>query len=147
MKDNDYTVNADDVKLKPIGFVDTDETDIPRHWTVSTVIGKLVIEEEYREGLDGIQEGNRIQVIFLFHRSPPFSPQYLRQTPPHSGVEKGVFSTCSPKRPNPIGVSVVEVLKTEGNALIVKGLDMLKGTPILDIKPMPKNVKILEEKS
>ncbi len=123
------------VELKPIGFVRTEAAEIPRHWSVSDVEGTLVIDEEYLEGLKDIEPGQRIVVIFNFHRSPEFSSRFLRQTPPHRGREMGIFSTCSPIRPNPIGMSILEVLGVEGATIRVRRLDMLNGTPILDIKP------------
>ena len=123
------------IELRPIGFVRTDAREVPRHWRVSDMEGTLDIDEEYLEGFKDIEPGQRIVVIFNFHRSPEFSPRCLRQAPPHSGTEVGVFSTCSPIRPNPIGMSISEVLGTEGSTLRVKRLDMLDGTPILDMKP------------
>ena len=123
------------IELRPIGFVRTEARELPRHWSVSDVEGMLVIEEEYLEGLREIESGQRIVVIFYFHRSPEFSSRFLRQTPPHRSKEMGVFSICSPIRPNPIGMSVLKVLGVEGASIRVKGLDMLDGTPILDIKP------------
>ena len=123
------------IELRPIGFVRTGARELPRHWSVSDVEGMLVIEEEYLEGLREIEPGQRIVVIFYFHRSPEFSSRFLRQTPPHRSKEMGVFSICSPIRPNPIGMSVLKVLGVEGASIRVKGLDMLDGTPILDIKP------------
>ena len=123
------------VELRPIGFVRTDAEDLPRHWSVSDVEGTLVIDEEYSEGLRDIEAGQRIVVIFHFHRSPQLSPDLLRQTSGQDGRETGVFSICSPVRPNPIGMSVVEVLGTRGASIDVRKLDMLDGTPILDIKP------------
>ena len=123
------------IELRPIGVVCTDAEDIPRHWSVSDVEGTLVIDEEYLEGLKDIEPGQRIVVIFNFHRSPEFAPRFLRQTPPHREREVGVFSTCSPIRPNPVGMSVLEVLGVEGATIRVKRLDILDGTPILDIKP------------
>ena len=125
-----------DIVMKPIGFAHTDHTEkMPRHWSVSDVEGTLVINEEYLDGMKDIQAGQRIVVIFNFDRSPEFTPERLIQTPPHRGHTKGVFSICSPRRPNPIGLSVLTVLKVEGNRIDVKGIDMLDGTPILDIKP------------
>ena len=123
------------IELKPIGFVRTDAREIPRHWSVSDVEGTLVIDEKYLEGLKDIEPGQRIVVIFSFHRSPKFTSSFLRQTPPHRGKEIGVFSICSPIRPNPIGMSILEVLRVKGTTIHVKRLDMLEGTPILDIKP------------
>lgn len=123
------------IELRPIGIVRTDAEVLPRHWSVSEVEGTLVIDEEYSEGLRDIGPGQRIVVIFHFHRSPGFSPEYLRQTSGQDGREAGVFSLCSPIRPNPVGMSVLEVLGVRGANVEVRRLDALDGTPILDIKP------------
>jgi tRNA-Thr(GGU) m(6)t(6)A37 methyltransferase TsaA len=123
-------------KVTPIGFVRSKLERVPRHWTVSEEEGILEIDEQYLEGLKDIKAGQRIVVIFLFHKSLPFEAGYLVQTPPHRQGERiGVFSICSPRRPNPIGLSVFEVLGVEGPRIRVKGLDAFDGTPILDIKP------------
>lgn len=124
-----------DIFLKPIGIVRTKAATVPRHWTVSDVEGTLIIDEAYQEGLRDIRPGQKIIVLFHFHQSQPFSPENLIQKPPHRNEHLGVFSTCSPRRPNPIGLSVVDVLGIEGATLRVKGIDMIDGTPILDIKP------------
>ena len=123
------------IELRPIGFVRTDAEVLPRHWSVSEVEGTLVIDEEYLEGFRDIEPGQRRVVIFHFHRSPRFSPEYLRQTSGQDGREAGVFSLCSPIRPNPVGMSVLEVLGVRGADVEVRRLDALDGTPILDIKP------------
>ena len=123
------------VEMEPIGFAQTNAKKIPRHWSVSDEEGVLVIDEKYLQGLKDIRAGQRIVVIFHFHQSPEFTSQFLIQTPPHSGKYLGVFSTCSPLRPNPIGMSILKVLGRENNVIYVKGLDMRDGTPVLDIKP------------
>ena len=123
------------IELRPIGFVRTNAQELPRHWSVSDVEGTLVIDEEYSEGLRDIRASQRIVVIFHFHRSPGFSPELIRQISGQHGRETGVFGICSPVRPNPIGMSIVEVLRTNGASIDVRGLDMLDETPILDIKP------------
>jgi tRNA-Thr(GGU) m(6)t(6)A37 methyltransferase TsaA len=123
------------IELRPIGFVRTDAEVLPRHWSVSEVEGTLVIDEEYSEGLRDVRPGQRIVVIFHFHRSPRFSPEFLRQTSGQDGREAGVFSLCSPIRPNPVGMSVLEVLGVRDANVDVRRLDALDGTPILDIKP------------
>ena len=123
------------VTLQYIGFVRTDAETIPRHWSVSDTEGTLIIKDEYIEGLKDIQAGQRIVVVFHFHRSPEFRSEYLTQTPPNRTKGRGVFSICSPKRPNPIGMSVLDVLDIQDNIISVKGIDMLDKTPILDIKP------------
>jgi tRNA-Thr(GGU) m(6)t(6)A37 methyltransferase TsaA len=131
------------IEMKPIGFVSTDAEEIPRSWTVSDVEGALVMDEAYREGLRDIKPGQRIYVIFHFHRSPPFTQEFMRIRPPIRNEQLGVFSTHSPFRPNPIGLSTLEVTGVDGNVIKVKGIDMLDKTPILDIKPevCPKSNK------
>ena len=121
--------------MEPIGFVRTSADQVPRHWTVSDVEGSQFVDVKYLQGLKDIKAGQRIVVIFHFHRSPQFSEKYLVQKPPHLKKRMGVFSICSPIRPNPVGMSVLEVIAVKGNIIHVKGLDMLDGTPILDIKP------------
>jgi tRNA-Thr(GGU) m(6)t(6)A37 methyltransferase TsaA len=123
--------------MTPIGIVHTHKrrTETPRHWCFSEVEGKLEISKDYQQGLKDIRPGQNIVVLFHFHRSPAFRAQFLTQTPPHRTEPKGVFSICSPKRPNPIGLSVLQVLAVEGNIIRVRGLDMYDKTPILDIKP------------
>ena len=123
------------LEMKPIGFVSTDAKEIPRHWTVSNVEGTLVINESYLTGLKDIKLGQRIYVIFHFHKSPKFTSEFLQVKRPVDGRELGVFSTHSPSCPNPIGLSFLEVLGVDGNIIRVRGLDMDDGTPILDIKP------------
>jgi tRNA-Thr(GGU) m(6)t(6)A37 methyltransferase TsaA len=121
--------------FNPIGYLRTDCTDIPRHCSVSEVEGYLEIMPEYSEGLAGIRAGQRVVVLFHFDRSPPFTPELLRQKPPHRQRATGVFSICSPRRPNPIGLSVLRVLEVKCCRIKVAGVDMLDRTPILDIKP------------
>jgi len=124
------------IEFKPIGFVKTDVLNIPRHWTISDVEGMIVIDKVYTEGLKDIKIGQYIIVIFHFHKGREFNLRHLVQTPPHSNERIGVFNTCSPIRPNLIGMSVLEVTGITENVIHVKGLDMLDGTPILDIKPL-----------
>jgi len=123
------------IEMTPIGYAQTREKKVPRHWSVSDLVGFLEIDDAYVDGLRDIGPGDRIVVIFHFHRSPAFETRYLIQTPPHHGQARGVFSTCSPRRPNPIGFSVLEVIERKGNRIVAKGMDMIDGTPILDIKP------------
>jgi tRNA-Thr(GGU) m(6)t(6)A37 methyltransferase TsaA len=127
------------VTMDPIGVVHTDADHVPRHWTVSDVKGTLVIDQKYQKGLQDIRGGQQIVVIFHFHKSPTFTPDLLVQQPPHRSEKRGVFSICSPNRPNPVGMSVLDVLRVEDNVIHVQGLDMLDGTPILDLKPFVRD--------
>lgn len=123
------------IEIQPIGTAHTKAASLPRHWTLSDVEGTLVIDPEYTEALADINAGQQIVVLFHFHKSPPFSHELLKQTPPGRNRPFGVFSICSPRRPTPIGLSVLEVLDRNDNVLQVRCMDMIDGTPILDIKP------------
>jgi len=121
--------------FKAIGYIKNQISSIPRNWSVSDLEGEIVIDPQYKEGLRDIKAGEKLFVIFCFHKSPPFELHRLVQKPPHLDEKKGVFSTFSPHRPNPIGLSIVEVMDVSENILRVKRLDMYDGTPVLDIKP------------
>jgi len=125
--------------MEPIGFVHTKEGDVPRHWSLSDLEGTLEIDKKYMEGLKDIKKGEKIILLFNFDRSAEFSTSFLTQRPPNGKEKRGVFSICSPKRPNPLGLSVLDVLDICENIIKVKGVDMLDRTPILDIKPFIKD--------
>ena len=96
---------------------------------------RIVLDPALVEGLQGLEPGQEVLVIFHMHRSQGYE---LRQHP-HGDPQRplrGVFALRSPCRPNPIGVTVVELLAVEGHVLHVRGLDALDGTPVLDLKGM-----------
>ena len=99
--------------------------------------GVLELDPELEAGLTDIEGFSHLFVIWAFHRSEGFE---LLGTPPFDDRPHGVFATRSPRRPNPIGLTVVELLSREGSRLRVRGVDMLDGTPILDIKPYLSSV-------
>ncbi len=125
----------DIIQMKPIGYVATEQSAVPRFYTISDVQGELIIDESLQDGLRDIEAGSKIVVLFYFHQSPQFSASDLRVVPPSRQDVRGVFSTRSPVRPNPIGLSRLIVMYIRGNRIGVRGLDMIDGTPILDIKP------------
>jgi tRNA (adenine37-N6)-methyltransferase len=94
--------------------------------------GTLEILPQFEAGLTDIEGFSHLFVIWVFDHSEGFE---LLGTPPIDDRPHGVFATRSPRRPNPIGLTVVELLRREGRALHVRGVDMLDGTPILDLKP------------
>jgi tRNA-Thr(GGU) m(6)t(6)A37 methyltransferase TsaA len=96
------------------------------------VEGTLEIVPEFEAGLSDIEGFSHLIVIWVFDRADGFE---LTANPPSDDRPHGVFATRSPKRPNPIGLTTVELLRREGRMLHVRGVDMLDGTPILDIKP------------
>ena len=95
--------------------------------------GVLDVDPELAAGLTDIEGFSHLFVLWVFDRSPREAE--LLGTPPSDDRPHGVFATRSPYRPNPIGLTVVELLRREGARLRVRGIDMLDGTPILDIKP------------
>jgi len=121
---------------RPIGFVSSpyeDTSQIPKGLGAKhEVEGVLRILPEFEAGLTDIEGFSHLIVLWEFDRADGFS---LLGTPPSDNRPHGVFTTRSPRRPNPIGLTVVELLRRESRDLCVRGIDMLDGTPILDIKP------------
>lgn len=127
--------------MRAIGYVRSPHRttgDVPKGLGAEhTAEGVLEIRPELEGGLQDIEGFSHLYVLWEFDRSEGFE---LVGTPPSDDRPHGVFATRSPRRPNPIGLTVVELLGREGNRLIVRGVDMLDGTPILDIKPYLSNV-------
>jgi len=123
-------------EMRPIGFIRSsysETTQIPKGFGAKHDLeGDLEILPEFGLGLQDIEGFSHLFVIWAFHRADGCS---LLGVPPTDDRPHGVFATRSPRRPNPIGLTVVELLGREGNRLRVRGIDMLDGTPILDIKP------------
>lgn len=95
---------------------------------------RIVVDEEYVSALDGLEVGGRIQVLYWFDQA---DRSVLKTIPKWSETqeERGVFSTRSPHRPNPIALSTVEIFSIDKNVLTVTAMDCIDGTPLLDIKP------------
>ncbi len=107
--------------------------DAPKNYSESDKVGTIEIFPPYLDGLDGISAGQTIVVLFWLHKS---SREVLKVYPrgDTSRGLRGVFSTRSPVRPNPIALSELRVLTIDGNHIKVSGLDILDGTPVIDIK-------------
>jgi tRNA (adenine37-N6)-methyltransferase len=125
----------------PIGFVRSDyqqTAEVPKGLGARhDAEGILEVKPEFEPGLTDIDGFSHLFVIWMFDRSQGFE---LLGTPPTDTRPHGVFATRSPKRPNPIGLTVVELVRRDGCRLHVRGVDMLDGTPILDIKPYLSSV-------
>ena len=121
---------------RPIGFVTSpfkQTSEIPKGLGAKhDADGVLVILPEFEAGLTDIEGFSHLIVIWEFDRSQGFE---LLGSPPSDNRQHGVFATRSPRRPNPIALTTVELLRRQGRELHVRGVDMLDGTPILDIKP------------
>ncbi|MCF8095882.1 MAG: TrmO family methyltransferase, partial [Desulfobacteraceae bacterium] len=84
------------IEMESIGTFYTEETDVPRHWSISKAGGRIELDPAYQEGMRDIKKGQRIVVLFCFHNSPGFTSDLLIQKPPHKDRSFGVFSICSP---------------------------------------------------
>ena len=126
---------------RPIGFARTpykETSEIPKGFGVKhEAEGVLAILPEFEPGLADIEGFSHLIVLWEFDRSEGFE---LLGTPPIDNRPHGVFATRSPRRPNPIGLTIVELLRRQGSELHVRGVDMLDGTPILDIKPLLSSI-------
>jgi tRNA-Thr(GGU) m(6)t(6)A37 methyltransferase TsaA len=127
--------------MQPIGYVRSPFTatgQIPKGpGAKHDAEGTLEILAEFAPGLMDIEGFSHLFVIWTFDRAEGYD---LVAHPPTDDRPHGVFATRSPRRPNPIGLTVVELLSREGSILRVRGVDMLDGTPILDIKPYLSSV-------
>ncbi len=127
--------------MHPIGTVRSpysDRAQVPRGpGAKHDAEGVLEIDARYEAGLQDIEGFSHLYVLWVFDRADPPS---LTSTPPTDDRPHGVFATRSPARPNAIGLSVVRLLGREGRRLLVRGVDMLDGTPILDVKPYLSSV-------
>jgi len=122
--------------MKPIGYIHTPYKDLKnmpiKPAGAAGVKGTIELMDQYKDGLADLDGFSHIFLLYHFHKSEGYK---LKVTPFMDTVERGLFSTRAPKRPNPIGLSVVEIEKIEGRILHIKGADVLDGTPLLDIKP------------
>jgi tRNA (adenine37-N6)-methyltransferase len=122
--------------LNLIGVIHTpfpENTGVPIQSSRSETSGTIEIYSDYQEGLEGIEGFSRIYLLYGFHRADPLHS--LKVQPFLDDQPHGIFTTRYPVRPNPIGLSIVEVICREENLIHFKGADMLDGTPLFDIKP------------
>ena len=128
------------IEFTPIGYVENDYLEPEYKEEVYEKVTKIVLREDLADGLYRVAELEKLYILFYFSRSEGYKLIHRRR---YDGEMSGVFASRSPYRPNGIGLTIVELLKVEGNVLHVKGLDAINGTPVLDIKPYLKD---LEEK-
>ncbi|SHO51717.1 tRNA (N6-threonylcarbamoyladenosine(37)-N6)-methyltransferase TrmO [Desulfopila aestuarii] len=110
--------NLEDMPIQPAG--------------ASDIQGEVVVHEEFAEGLRDLEDFSHIYLIYQFHKA---TRTELTVVPFMDTVSRGVYATRSPLRPNHIGISIVNLVSVKGNTVNVRGIDILDGTPLLDIKP------------
>lgn len=122
--------------IKPIGIIHTPHNrieDMPiQPKGASEIEGYIILDEDYIEGLKDLEGFSHIYLIYRFHQAKRTE---MLVTPFMDIEKRGVFATRSPLRPNHIGISIVELKRVGGNKIFIEGVDMLDGTPLLDIKP------------
>jgi tRNA-Thr(GGU) m(6)t(6)A37 methyltransferase TsaA len=126
---------ATDAGLVFIGRIHTPWTSrlvTPRQGRLDGPLCRIEVFEPWVPALDGLERYERIEVIYWLHLS---RRDLVRQSPANDGIARGTFSLRSPVRPNPLGTSVVRLVGIEGAMVLVRGLDCLDGTPLLDLKP------------
>ncbi len=131
--------------LKPIGIIHSpfsEKEQTPIQVTRSQAIGMVEVFPEFADGLKDIEYLSHIHLIYIFHQSSGYS---LQVKPFLDDREHGIFSTRYPYRPNPIGMSTVRLLTRQDNTLSIEGVDVLDGTPLLDIKPYVPDLDIRTE--
>ena len=126
------------ISFRPIGYIHSPfktREESPRQSIHTPDIEAIIeLKPEFSAGLLHLEQYSHIIVLFHFHLSPGYDLVVERPRGGRPGP-RGVFATRSPNRPNGIGLSIVELLEIEGPRLRIRGVDMLEGTPVLDIKP------------
>jgi tRNA (adenine37-N6)-methyltransferase len=126
--------------IKSIGVV-YNERKSPRDDFWVEVLSEIKLEKEWDKScLDGIESFSHLEILYLFHLVPDKNIQHTSRHPRNNEEfpKVGIFAQRGKNRPNKIGVTIVELINKEGTSLIVKGLDAIDGTPIIDIKPVMK---------
>lgn len=126
---------AVDAGLVFIGRITTPWTsrlECPRQGRLDGPTCRIDLFKPWDDALDGIEACARLEVLYWLHES---RRDLVKQSPAGDGTTRGTFALRSPVRPNPIGTSIVHLLVRDGSTLLVRGLDCLNGTPLLDVKP------------
>ena len=138
-----------DIILKPIGFVKREA--IGNEVRNKDNVSNIILNSDLEKGLDGLESFSHLFILYWLHKIQEKTNSSLK-TNPRGRKDMpllGIFATRTPNRPNPIGLTLVELLKMDEHILTVRGLDAFDGTPVLDIKPydkwdVPKNVRMPE---
>jgi len=141
-------MKTEKITFSPIGVINSpfdEPVNMPiQSASANGVAGTLKSYDEFVPGLKDIEEFSHIILLYAFHRSDGYK---LQVRPFLEDVVHGVFAVRAPKRPNPIGFSIVKLIKKEKNVLFIENVDVLNGTPLLDIKPYVPEFDCLTEAS
>ena len=134
-----------EIILKPIGFVKNNIKE-SRFGNFTDEVSEIIIDEKFKEALDKIEDYSHLIIVYWMDKVKDYvlthRPQGNKEVP-----VVGIFACRCPKRPNPIAITTVKLIEHKGNKIKVKGLDILDGTPVIDIKPYwPQYDKVKDEK-
>jgi tRNA-Thr(GGU) m(6)t(6)A37 methyltransferase TsaA len=125
-----------EILLHSIGFVENDIDEMVAPAEIKAVPSRIVLNQELMAGLNGLQAGQTLLILFHFHRAPASFELHQHPQRDTSRPKRGIFALRSPQRPNRIGVTEVELARIEGHILYVNNLDAINGSPVIDIKPV-----------
>lgn len=135
-----------DIIFKPIGIIRSpfqDPSGTPIQPSAARgVMGSVVLDPEFEPGLQDLEGFSHLVLLYHFHRA---GRVHLRVKPFLDEEKRGIFATRAPRRPNGIGLSVVELLHIKGNVITIQNVDVLDGTPLLDIKPYVPDFNLVDE--
>ena len=120
------------IRMVPVGYVENEFHEPVFDEKMRSSVSRIIIKEEFKDGLYRIRDFDSLYILFYFHRSEGYGMIQKRM---YDGELSGVFACRTPFRPNGIGLTKVTLLKVEDNIIHVKGLDAINGTPVIDIKP------------
>jgi tRNA-Thr(GGU) m(6)t(6)A37 methyltransferase TsaA len=124
---------SEKIEIKPVGFVERTSSD--ENVRDKTLVSKIVLKKSLVKALDRVDEFSNLFIIYWMHKIPSTERKMVHGESRTEMPPVGVFACRGPIRPNPIGLTVVELVKHKGNVIWVKGLDAFDRTPVLDIKP------------
>lgn len=123
----------DKIELMPIGFVRNNVKE-PRFGNFADEVSEIIVDEKFAEALNGIDDYSHVIIVYWMDKVKDHVIKHRPQGNPNVPVV-GIFACRCPQRPNPVAITTVELVEHKGNEIKVKGLDILDGTPVIDIKP------------
>ena len=122
-----------EITLKPIGIVKNNVKE-PRFGNFANEVSEIIVDEKFKEALDGIDDYSHVIIVYWMDKVKDYVIKHQPQGNPNVPIV-GIFARRCPARPNPIAITTVKLLEHNGNKIKVKGLDVIDGTPVIDIKP------------
>ena len=123
-----------EINIKPLGVVKNSVKE-PRFGSFADIVSEIIVDEKFTDALNGIEDYSHVIIVYWMDKVKDYVITHRPQGNPDVPVV-GVFACRCPQRPNPIAITTVRLMGRKGNKIKVKGLDILDGTPIIDIKPL-----------